>query len=381
MPARRSTLRVGTLAGIPIGIQPLWLVIVGLLTFTLGHDYFPQEAPTLTETAAYGLGLLSALGLFAGILLHELGHAIAARRRGVQVDEIDLWLLGGVSRIHGEPKTAQDELRFAIAGPAVTFVILLVLGAVRLAVGDALVDWARALLEYQLYVTGAILVFNLMPAFPLDGGRVVRALLWWQTGDQQRATAQAAAGGRVFGFLLIGLGVLSLAAGAIGGLWFALVGGFIVAASTAEEQGSIRQHALAGFTVSQLMSPNPATLEASLTLDEAIGSGFGRHLFTAFPVVDAAGRAVGVLSLAEVRVVPVAARKSTPVAQVMAREPTLLVEPGLLVTELLTRPAFARHGRAVVINPAGFPIGLISVTDIDRRLRVDTLLGTEPRVT
>ena len=133
MSRHRTTPHVGRLAGVPIGIQPLWLIIVGLLTYTLGNDYFPAQDPGLSSGAAYVLGLLSALTLFAGILLHELGHAVVARRRGVQVEEIDLWLLGGVSRLHGEPKAPGDELRFALAGPAVTAVLLAIAGAARLA--------------------------------------------------------------------------------------------------------------------------------------------------------------------------------------------------------------------------------------------------------
>ena len=149
MPRHRTTLHVGRLAGVPIGIQPLWLVVVGLLTYVLGHDYFPSEDHGLSPTAAYGLGLLSALALFAGIVAHELGHAVVARRRGVAVQEIDLWLLGGVSRLEGEPREPGDELRFAAAGPAVSAVILVIVAAVRILAGDGLPDWARAFLDYR----------------------------------------------------------------------------------------------------------------------------------------------------------------------------------------------------------------------------------------
>ena len=143
-----STLRIGRLAGIPIGIRPLWLLVVALITYSLGHDYYGVDDPALSSPAAYGLGLLSAVALFAGIVLHELGHAIVARRRGAQVDEIDLWLLGGVARINGEPRRSRDELAFAFAGPAVTAVLLAAAGALRLGLGGGAAEWLRDFVDH-----------------------------------------------------------------------------------------------------------------------------------------------------------------------------------------------------------------------------------------
>lgn len=378
-PHRSTTVHLGHLAGIPIGVQPLWLAIVALLTYSLGHDYFPQQDAGLSSGAAYALGLISALGLFAGILLHELGHAIVARRRGVAVDEIDLWLLGGVSRMHGEPEAPGDELRYAAAGPAVTAAILVVLAPLRLGLGGVLPDWARALLDYQLYVTAAILAFNLLPAFPLDGGRILRSVLWQRSGDRDRATGQAAAIGRFFGWALVALGALSFASGQIGGLWFALVGGFIIIASAAEAQGTRTQHALAGVTAGELMTPHPVTLSADLTVQDAIVVGFTRHLFTAFPVVDDAGRAVGLLSIDAVRAVPVAARGHERVGAAMTPDPALVAHADVLVADLMRRPAFGSMGRAVIVDDERRPVGLLSVTDVQRRLRADALLPSLPR--
>jgi Zn-dependent protease len=184
-------------------------------------------------------------GIFAGILLHELGHAVIARRHGVEIEEIDLWLLGGVARMAGEPRAAGDELRFALAGPAVTAALLAGFGTLRLLIGGAPAA-LRAFVDYQVYVSAAILVFNLLPAFPLDGGRVVRALLWRRLGDHEQATALAAISGRVFGFVLVALGIASFASGAVGGLWLALVGGFIIVAAAAEAQRATIEREFAG---------------------------------------------------------------------------------------------------------------------------------------
>ena len=179
MPGR--SLRIARIAGIPVGVSPWWLVIVALITWSLGASYFPEEVHGISPAASYALGLASALLLFASILAHEFGHAIVARRHGIEVEEIDLWLLGGVSRMRGEAHAPGDELRYALAGPAVTAVIAACFGVVLLLLPSSTPAVVRALVEYQTLVNGLILVFNLLPAFPLDGGRVLRSLLWRRT--------------------------------------------------------------------------------------------------------------------------------------------------------------------------------------------------------
>src|ERR1035438_9612392 len=201
MPGR--SFRIGRIAGIPVGVSPLWLVIVALITWSLGASYFPEEIHGIGAFASYSLGLASALLLFASILAHEFGHALVARRRGIEVEEIDLWLLGGVSRMRGEAHAPGDELRFALAGPAVTAVIAACFGVAALLLPASTPATIKVLIEYQVLINGVIFVFNLMPAFPLDGGRVLRALLWRRSGDMLRSTAPAASVGRGFGYLLI----------------------------------------------------------------------------------------------------------------------------------------------------------------------------------
>ena len=166
----------------------------------------------------------------AGILAHEFGHALVARRRGVEVEEIDLWLLGGVSRMRGQPKTADDELAYAFAGPAVTAAIALVFGLAWLLLPSTAPRAARALIVYEAEVNAAIFLFNLIPAFPLDGGRILRAALWRHTGDIHRERSETAARiGRAFGYLMIGFGVVLALQGAPGGLWISFIGLFVIA--------------------------------------------------------------------------------------------------------------------------------------------------------
>lgn len=359
--------RIGRLAGIPIGVQPLWLAIVALITWSLGAVYYPDQVPGITPAAAYALGLLSALLLFASILLHELGHSLVARRHGVEIEEIDLWLLGGVARMKGYPKTAGDELRFALAGPAVTLAIALAFGVVALALPASAPDALRAVVSYQLFINSAILVFNLLPAFPLDGGRVARALIWRRRGDLSRATATAAAIGRGFGYAMIGLGVLGAAAGAVGGIWFAVIGFFVILAAKAEEGGLRVRTAFAGREAGRFMSFPAVAVPAEISIERAIEDYFVKYRYTAFPVIDR-GRPVGLIDVQQVEKVPPQRRAATAVAEAMASDPELVIDEHQDVAELLEQPAFQRLGRAIVRTERG-GLGIVSTTDVNRALR------------
>jgi Zn-dependent protease/CBS domain-containing protein len=361
------SIRVGRLAGIPIGVQPLWIAIVVLITWSLGAAYYPNEVSGIAPVAAYGLGLLSALLLFASILLHELGHAVVARRHGVEIEEIDLWLLGGVARMKGYPKTAGDELRFALAGPAVTLAIAAAFGVLAVALPSSAPASLSAVVDYQVYVNGAILLFNLLPAFPLDGGRVARALIWARKGDLRRATGTAASIGRGFGYGMIGLGVFGALAGAVGGLWLALVGFFVIVAARAEEGGLRVRTAFSGREAGRLMSYPAVAIPSELDLESAVAEYFVPYRYTAFPVLDD-GRPVGLVDVATVERVPAGRRASATVGAVADLDPELIVDEHEDVAELLGRPAFQRAGRAVVRAEQG-GVGLLSITDVNRVLR------------
>jgi Zn-dependent protease/predicted transcriptional regulator len=362
-----GSIRVGRLAGIPIGVQPLWILIVALITWSLGAVYYPEQVDGIAPVAAYGLGLLSALLLFASILLHELGHSLVARRNGVEIEEIDLWLLGGVARMAGYPKTAAAELRFAIAGPAVTLAIALFFVALAVALPDSAPAALRAVVEYQAFVNLAILAFNLLPAFPLDGGRVARALIWWRTGNITRATHLAASIGRAFGYAMIGLGLFGAIAGAFGGIWLAAVGFFVIVAARAEESGLRVRVAFRGREAGRLMSFPAVTIPAQTSLDDALKQYFARYRYSAFPVMDGK-RPIGLIDLKAIERVPADRRASTTVGEVAYRDPSLIVDEHQDVGALLEQPAFQEVGRAVVLS-AGERVGIISITDVEQLMR------------
>lgn len=373
MPGR--SFRIARIAGIPIGISPWWLIIVGLITWSLGASYFPSVINDISPALSYSLGLASALLLFTSILLHELGHAIVARRHGIQVQEIDLWLLGGVSKMREEAHEPEAELRYALAGPAVTALIAIVFGAISLALPQSTSSVVRALVDYQLLVNVLILGFNLLPAFPLDGGRVLRSLLWRHNHDLERSTATAASVGRVFGYVLIGLGVLSLFSGYAGGLWFAIIGVFIVVAAGAQAVGAQVQATFAGVSARELMSAPVVSIPLDVSLERAGSDYFLPYRYTAFPVVDALGHFTGVIAVNRLERIPPYQRASRTVADLADRDPDLAIAEDEDVAALLTRPAFGRVGRAVVIDSSGSPVGLLSITDIERVMRATRLAG------
>ena len=373
MPGR--SFRIARIAGIPVGVSPLWLIIVALITWSLGAGYYPGQVHGITPAASYALGLASALLLFASILAHEFGHALVARGRGVTIEEIDLWLLGGVARMSGQPKTAGDELRFALAGPAVTAMIAAIFGALALALPTSTPAALRAVVGYQAEINLLILGFNLVPAFPLDGGRVVRALLWRRSGNIGTATNTAAGLGRGFGYVLIAFGVLLTFNGAPGGLWLALIGMFLVVAANAER---LHEQVVATFTgvrAEELMSQPAISIPSESTLEQA-QQYFARYRYTAFPVTAADGRAVGILSIGQLERGPHSARF---VDELADRDAALLIGEQDDVAELLEQPAFARVGRAAVLDDRGRPVGIVSLTDIQRAIRANRLRNSNGR--
>ncbi|MGO9972467.1 MAG: M50 family metallopeptidase [Solirubrobacteraceae bacterium] len=375
MPGR--SFRIARIAGIPIGISPLWLLIVALFTWVLGDSYYPTEVKGIGPLAAYGLGLLSVLLLFASVLAHELGHAIVARQRGIEVEEIDLWLLGGVSRLRGHPRGPGDELRYAAAGPGVTAVIAALFIVLALLLPRSTPSAVSAVVMYQVYMNVVLLGFNLVPAFPMDGGRIARALMWRRSGDLAGATRVAATLGRVFGWLMVGLGVLAWLDGAVGGVVLAMIGGFVVVAGRAEQAQEQVLAALSGVTVRELMSTPATTIPACSTVAEAQNA-LQRCAHSCFPLVDEAGAVVGLLTIdgleravdAELER-PVGSDRFTVLAVDFAeRDSALLVDLNADVAVLLERPAFGRVGRAVVIDTARRPAGVVTQADIQRAIRV-----------
>ncbi|HEY8467105.1 MAG TPA: site-2 protease family protein [Solirubrobacterales bacterium] len=362
------SISLGRLAGIPVGVHWSWLLIFALIAWSLAAGVFPNENPGLSDGTYAGMGVAAAVLFFGSILLHELGHAIQARRERVEIEGITLWLFGGVARFRGMYESPGAEFRIAIAGPLVTLAIAAVLLLLT-----AVVDLPEAVdgvASWLAYINGVLLIFNLLPALPLDGGRVLHAALWRARRSLVWATRVGTAIGIGFGYLLIGGGVVLLFAGAgFGGLWFALIGWFLASAARGEAQALLAREALGDMPVRELMAHDPAAVDPETTLDRFIDE-LARHTrYTTYPVVEG-GRPVGLLTFARVAATPRELWARTRVAECMvplARVP--VVGPGDPASEALLKIAASEVGRALVVAD-GRLVGLLSISDLARAIAI-----------
>jgi Zn-dependent protease len=369
--------------GIRIGIDISWFFVLFLILFFLSDYYrslFPGES-----TKAFALALISALLFFLSVLLHELGHAVVAQRNGIGIAGIDLWMFGGVAKMERDTSSAGEEFRVAIAGPLVTLGIVAVcfLGAVAIdgshdavrstVYQDVPVSEAAAVLGYLSSVNALLLVFNLLPGFPLDGGRIARAIVWWRTGDRLRATRIAARLGRGVSFLLMGLGVLLLfSGGATQGIWLVFIGIVLSGAARQSEQQAEITSRLEGLRVADVMDAEPVAIPDQLPLDRAWNDFFLRYGWPWFPVVDPTGRLIGVVTRPSVEGIPEAVRASRPVASVMATaEPgsSLLVRTDEPLETLLGLDGLQRLGAIMAVDAEGVLRGVVTLDRVRQALR------------
>jgi Zn-dependent protease len=297
-----SSITLGRIAGIRIGIHWSWLVVFGLITWSLATAVFPDQNPGLGDPTYVVMAVVAAVLFFTSLLLHELGHAFQARREGMEIDGITLWLFGGVAQFRGMFPTAGAEFRIAIAGPLVSLVIGA--GFVGIAVAIAGVEEVDGIAAWLGYINLALLVFNLLPALPLDGGRVLRSALWAARGDFSWATRVAAAIGRAFGALFIAGGLaLFFWENGTSGLWLAFLGWFLFGAASQEARYAHVHRAFSGLRVRDLMIPAPTTIAPGQTIGELMEGVVWTDRQDAYPVVEH-GRAVGLLPFSVIADVP-----------------------------------------------------------------------------
>jgi len=367
-----SSIRLGRIAGIDVGLNWSWLVVFALVVWMLGVHIFPREVAGLDRGAYFAMAVVAAVLFFASVLAHELGHAIQARRDGMEIDGITLWLFGGVAKFKGMFPSAGAEFRIAVAGPLVSLAIGL------LFLGLALVtDLPRPVLGVVAWLGGinlVLLVFNMLPALPLDGGRVLRSALWAARRDFAWATQLAANIGRGFGFVFIALGLLLFFQGAgIGGIWLAFIGWFLLGAASGEARYLAVRDALGGMRVRDLMVRDPATVPPTLTLGEFMDDVVWKRRYTTYPVVEG-DRPVGLLPFRKVAEVPRSEWDGRPVRDCMiGRDDVLVLDEDSEVVDVL--PELGEGvGRALVLDGDRL-IGFLSVTDVARALEIGRRRG------
>lgn len=363
----KSTLKLGRIAGVAVGVHWSVLAIVVLLVVGL-TGRLPEVAPGYPTAAYLGAAVVAAVLFVASLLAHELAHAVVARRNGVEVDGITLWLLGGIARLRGEAPTPGADFRISAVGPATSLVIAgLFYGLVWLGVVADLNDLMLSVANYLAVINAVLAVFNLIPAAPLDGGRILRAAVWRWRGDRVAATVVAARAGRIFGFTLIGLGILqAISGGGFGGLWWVLLGLFVVTMANAEEQHARTSTALAGVRVRDVMTEQPETLDADMTVTDFVEHIVLARRHATFPLLDHGGGLVGLVTFSRIRAVPADQRATTRLRDVAcppAEIPT--GHPDEPLTDLLPRLGHDTDGRALVFAGAQL-VGIVSPSDVSR---------------
>ncbi len=298
-------IRVGKIAGFEISIDWSWLIVLFLVIYSLGGSVFPRSHPELSATANWSISVIAALLLFVSVLAHELMHSVVGRRYGIDIKGITLFIFGGVSQTKGEPESPKVEFWMAIAGPLTSVAIGLAFHALTFA-GRAVV-WPPAILavtEYLAWINIVLAIFNMIPGFPLDGGRVLRSIIWGATGNLERSTRYASYIGQGFGYLLMGLGFFSiLVGGIIGGIWFIFIGWFLAGAARQSYEQVRLKEALTGIGVETVMTEDVPTVSPELSLDDFVRDYLMRYQYASYPVVED-GQVRGMAGIDQVRAIP-----------------------------------------------------------------------------
>jgi Zn-dependent protease len=364
-----SSIPLGRIAGIRVGVNWSWLVVFALIAWTLASAVFPDQNPGRSKAAYVAMALVASLLFYASLLAHELGHALQARRDGMEIEGITLWLFGGVAKFRGQFPSAGAEFRIAVAGPLVSLALGLFFSLVPAAVSlPEVVDGVAAWLGY---INLTLLVFNLLPALPLDGGRILRSILWQVRGDFASATRISASIARVIAYLLIAAGIFLLVfRDEFSGAWLAFVGWFLLQAAGAESRFLATREALGDARVADLMVRNPVAVRADLTLGEFMDEVAWVGRYTTYPVVDATGRPLGLLPFRRVAEVPRAEWDRRHVRDcVVPLEQVPRLDQDEPLADALADLSQSDVRRGLVIDD-GRLVGLLSITDLMRALEV-----------
>ncbi|MGW9174512.1 site-2 protease family protein [Streptomyces decoyicus] len=373
-----GSVRVGHVVGVPLRMHWSVPLLVGLFAYGLGHQGLPVWTPGRSDAVYAVAGVAGAALLMGSLLLHETAHAATARRKQISVQDVTLWALGGTTRM-GRPQTAAAAFAVAVSGPLISLVI----GGVALGAGIGLHElsgWAvpSVVLAWLGWANLFLGVFNLLPAVPLDGGRVVQAVLWWRTGDRDRADLAASRGGQIMGLLLVAAGWISVLRGAPGGLWIVFIGLFVMIVAGAERRRAALHTALRGIPVSDAMSSPVVSGADWLTVQRFIDEVAVHSRHSALPLLDFNGRASGLVQIRRLATVPGPGRETVRVREVATPlSQCAVAAPDELLSEALDRVGL-RTGARILVVDAGHLVGIVTGKDIARLMQRNTLSGKQP---
>jgi Zn-dependent protease/predicted transcriptional regulator len=367
--------RIGRVFGIDIEIDYTWFIVFVIVFVLLSTGWFARHLPRASLGARGLIGFSTAVLFFASVLLHELAHSLVALRSGLKISGITLFIFGGVSKMTEEPKSAAVEFQMAVAGPAMSGVLCAVfLGLYFLVRAVPEIQVLGTMFYWLGMMNGMLAVFNLLPGFPLDGGRVLRAGIWGATRNLTDATRIASSFGQALGFLMIVFGIVSFMTGNFGGIWIGLIGWFLVQAAQSSYRQLILRQQLLGVPVSSVMTEQVEWVPADTTLDQVVHDHVMRHNHPAFPVLDD-GQLLGLISLGDIRHVP---RERWPYVTARDAVPPLTeaqtVRPDVDIWDALVKMTSGNMGRLLVSDSSGLR-GIVTRTDIMRLLRRRIELG------
>lgn len=370
-----TNVRLFKLWGIPVELNASWILVLAFMTWTFATNYYPFYFPeTFSSPELWILGLVTALFLFVSILLHEFSHSIVAVRSGIPIKKITLFMFGGVARMERDVEKPLDELKTAAAGPAMTVLLVgffFVLSRI----------FARSTIPYALVyslmrINMVVLVFNLIPGFPLDGGRILRAGIWYRSGNFIRATRIASGVGKAFAVLLVILGFLYIFLGTfVGGLWMVFIGFFLHQAAQSGYMTAALRESIAHLRVSDIMRTGVVAVEAGTNLKALVDDYFLKHHYNAYPVLHG-GRLIGIVTLADVKRIERERWSEVRVEQIMRDDVVRFAlrpyDPAGRVVDLIMR---RRIGRLVVLDDTGVVVGIVTRGDLMEALKLVTTLG------
>lgn len=364
----RGGIRLGRILGIPVAIDWTLLVIAGLLTVSLAGDRYPMEFPGQPVGSYWVVGIVTAAVFFASVLAHELAHSVVARRHGIRVDGITLWMLGGMARLDGEARSPRAEFVIAAVGPGTSLVLAGVFGLGAAAIsalgGPGLLGSA---LGWLALINAILAVFNLIPAAPLDGGRILASVLWSIHGNRDRATATAAQVGVGFGWVLVALGAVSWIVGlGFGGLWTALIGWFVISAARAEREFARSRLAFGDARVGDVMTPDPQKARGWLTVDEFLRDDAPRLHDRVVPVERYDGGIAGLANVEQLRSIPPSEAVTRRVLDYTVQRPLIrAAQRDDRLADVAVRPARGPT-ESILVFDGDRLVGIVTPTDLER---------------
>ncbi len=372
-PQARHGLYIGRLLGIRFYLDYSWFVIAAVITYELAWKYFPAHLPGRPSAVYAAFGAATAFLFFLSILLHELGHSVVSQRCGIPVPRITLLFIGGLAEISREPDDARSELKIAVAGPAVSALLVLLYGSLAWVAAHLGFHGGKTMLDWLASINLALLVFNAIPGYPLDGGRVLRALLWARSGNLRRATYVASRVGIVFSWILVGLGVFLLAQGNWDAFVYLLIGMFLRSAAESGYLQAVNREVLSGIRVRDIMSSNPACIPTRMPVSLAVDEFFLAMHHVAFPVCGEDGSFQGLLRLEFLQTLPREKWPYTSAGELAGGSGSLSIPAQEKASDAMRRLLTPGESRLAVLD-AGKLVGMVTRHDILHFIKIHTAL-------